>query len=114
MEAGSLGKKLIKKKGFQLPIVKAFRLQGRHVFLTYPRVDMSREKVLEQLRSNIMPCEIEKYVICTEKHADGMGHIHVYIGLNKQCNIRNVGRLDLKEEGAVGGIFHGNYQSCRS
>lgn len=96
--------------------VKLFRLQGRHLFLTYPRVEIEREKVLEQLHINLQPKEIEKYVISTEQHEDGGGHIHAYVCLTSRCDIKNVAQLDLKIKGPDGFFVnvHGNYQSCRS
>lgn len=109
-------KKILKKvKKIDLMKKKTFRLQGKHLFLTYPQTVLSRESALEQLKEKIMPRRIEKYVISTEKHSTGEEHLHVYLELDKKSNIENKNRLDLEIEGKEGKEKkHGNYQSCRS
>jgi hypothetical protein len=88
-----------------------YRLNGSHLFLTYSKVDVKREVVLEQLKIKLRPRLIEKYVLSTEEHQDGSKHVHVYLGLDKRCDITDARRLDINVEG---GEAHGNYQSCRS
>lgn len=105
-------KKILKKiKKKEKEGKKRFRLQGKHLFLTYPKIIIEREKVLEQLKQKTKPRIIEKYVISTEKHETGEEHVHVYLGLEKKINIEDKNRLDL-EKGEE--KRHGNYQSCRS
>lgn len=90
---------------------KQFRLRGKHLFLTYAKTGVGREEVLADLRKKLEPRQVEKYVVATEKHKTGEDHVHVYLRLDKECDILSTGRLDLGEgECAV----HGNYQSCRS
>jgi Geminivirus Rep catalytic domain len=102
-------KKVEKKKN------KTFRLQGKHLFLTYPQVALSREEALEQIKEKVLPRRIEEYVISTEKHSTGTEHLHVYVKLDKASDIENKNRLDLETEGKEGKEKkHGNYQSCRS
>lgn len=95
---------------------KTFRLQGKHLFLTYPKIKLSRESALEQLKEKLLPRRIEKYVISTEKHKTGDQHLHVYVELDKKSNIENKNRLDLEVEveEEEREKKHGNYQSCRS
>ena len=105
--------KRVKKK--EIKKIKYFRLQGKHLFLTYPQIKVSREESLEQLREKILPRRIEKYVISTEKHKTGEEHLHVYLNLDKACDIEDRERLDLEMEGKDGAEKkHGNYLSCRS
>ncbi len=104
--------KKVKKEGKKKNM---FRLQGKHLFLTYPKIEITREEALEQLKEKILPRRIEKYVISTEKHTTGEEHVHVYLELDKKSNIENKNRLDLEIEGKEGKEKkHGNYQSCRS
>lgn len=96
--------------------VKKFRLQGRHLFLTYAQCPLNRQEVLDQLIRYIEPRKIVKYVICTELHKDGQQHIHTYLGLDERVNIVAKDRLDLEIKNNLGVIEkkHGNYQSCRN
>lgn len=106
-------KKIVKKvKKVDLKRKNIFRLQGKHLFLTYPKIELTRESALEQLKEKILPRRIEKYVISTEKHSIGDEHLHVYLELDKVCDIESKNRLDLEIEGKEN--KHGNYQSCRS
>jgi len=99
--------KIIKKKK-----IKRFRLQGKHLFLTYPKLILAREKVLEQLKRVLLPRIIENYVISTEKHSTGEDHVHVYLKLDNKCDISDRTKLDLVTE--ENEKKHGNYQTCRS
>lgn len=92
--------------------IKQFRLRGSHIFCTYAKLRKSREDVLGELTEKLMPRKVEKYVISTEKHKTGEEHVHVYLRLDKICDIMSKTRLDLKS--AEGCLVHGNYQSCRS
>ena len=108
-------KKVKKVETVEIKKLKYFRLQGKHLFLTYPEIKLSREEALEQLKEKILPRRIEKYVISTEKHRTGAEHLHVYLNLDKSSDIEDKERLDLEIEGNDGAEKkHGNYQSCRS
>lgn len=95
---------------------KCFRLQGRHLFLTYAKIEIDKEVALKQIKEKIKPSVIEKYAISTEKHLSGESHLHMYLRLAGACNIRKVEKLDLECLGLDGVVcmYHGNYQSCRS
>lgn len=93
-------------------VVKRFRLSGKHLFLTYAKLEQEKEEVLLQLRERLRPRLIDKYVISEEEHEDGSKHIHAYLELDKRCDIRAKERLDIRDE--KGEERHGNYQSCRS
>lgn len=81
-----------------------FRLQGKHLFLTYPRCDSSKEDLLTFLNSKL---SIEHYVIAQEQHQDGGLHLHAIVSLTSRCDIRNERLLDF-------GLHHPNLQVCRS
>lgn len=92
--------------------MRKYRLSGRHLFLTYAQIGLGREECLEQLRRSLIPREIKNYVISTEDHKSEKGeHLHVYLELDKRCDILDKHRLDLEWDGKK---IHGNYQSCRS
>ena len=106
---GNKNKKNIKIK--KVP-AKQFRLQGKHLFLTYSQYKQKRERVLELLKEKLRPRVIDEFVIATEEHGAGGEHVHVYVQLDKNCDIENKSRLDLEDKD--GKRCHGNYQSCRS
>jgi hypothetical protein len=88
-----------------VPRPKAFRISCSHLAITYPQCDLDQEVIKERLFSKL-DC-IQHYVIAREQHQDGNYHIHVYLGLQKKCDIRNARFFDI--EG-----FHPNVQACWS
>lgn len=72
----------------------AFRLQARHLFITYPQADAipSAESLLQHLEGKLPP--IQRYVIGEELHQDGSTHYHAYLCLQRKSNIRNANHLD--------------------
>jgi len=86
-----------------------FRLQAKHLFLTYPRCTVTKEEAIRQLQAVPM-VDIKDYVVGRELHEDGTPHLHVYLSLARKCNIVTAANLDLKEGDTV---FHGNYQAAR-
>ena len=62
---------------------KTFRLNGKHLFLTYSQCDLSREEALSQLKEKFEKGKnkVLKYVIGTEKHKVKGQHIHAYLEL---------------------------------
>lgn len=89
--------------------MQRFRIDAIHWFLTYPRCDLDREIVLQNLEilATSRGKTINKYLISREQHADGYPHIHVYIKLDSRLDVRDAHFWDL-------GANHGNYQACRS
>lgn len=85
----------------------AYRLQARHVFLTYPRCTMEKEVVLEQLKAKV-PCEA--WCISTEAHEDGTPHIHAYLKFKEKFQTRSATFFDVVDGSTV---YHGNYQAAR-
>jgi len=107
---------VVEEKELEHKKIKGFRLSGRHIFLTYPKVKISRREVLLQIYPMFTPSVVQGYVISTENHADGTEHVHAYIRLDKRCNIRDVERFGLEVVGIDGVVEkrHGNYQTCKS
>lgn len=81
-----------------------FRFESTSAFLTYPRCDLSKERVLELLQAKL---SIKHYRIARELHADGTPHIHVVVKLNSQLRTRQQDFFDI--EG-----FHPNIQKPRN
>jgi CMP-2-keto-3-deoxyoctulosonic acid synthetase len=52
-------------------------------FLTYPRCPLSKQEVLEALQS-LPGAKITEYVICEERHASGLPHLHAFVKYGKK------------------------------
>lgn len=87
---------------------KAFRLNARRLFLTYPKCPITKEECLAQLSIALQP---ETWIIARELHADGEPHLHCLLERSQAWNIRDPRKLDLVDPH---GRYHGNYQTCRS
>jgi hypothetical protein len=83
-----------------------FRLEGKSLYLTYPKCDVPKETVMANIK--LLP-DLAQAIVAHEKHADGSSHLHCYIFFNKQ--IRKYGFKWLDE---LANGHHGNYQTCRS
>lgn len=85
------------------------RIQGKSLFLTYPKCEMALEVVLSSLQSALYfkRIDIVDYIIAEEEHKDGTPHIHAWISLSRKVNLKDPRVLDIKGH-------HGNYQSARS
>ncbi len=86
------------------PPPSPFRLNAKHLFLTFPQCDEEKEVVLASIISKLDP---EWAVVAQEQHKDGTPHLHCVIVLKKRRNIRGCKLLD----SIVG--KHGDYQSAR-
>lgn len=81
-----------------------FRLNCKNLFLTYPQ---SGETTLVDVKAKLdTVLDIGGGCMCVEKHSDGGNHIHVYLRLNRKCDIRSATKLD------VNGL-HGNYTCAK-
>jgi hypothetical protein len=83
-----------------------FRIDAKHIGLTYPQCDLTRERVLESLRS-LVGNKYRGAIIAQEKHADGGFHIHAYLCLSRPRNFRDASLFDIDG-------FHPNIQGLRS
>lgn len=83
--------------------IKAYRLCGSGFFLTYPRCDLSKEKVLDHLKTI---GQVKSAVVAEEKHKDGTPHVHAFVKYQKRLDIRSSKYFDIES-------FHGNYQTAK-
>lgn len=68
----------------------AFRIQAKHISLTYPRADFSLEDGLTFLRNRPSGSrQVIAVSICSETHADGSLHRHAYVRYSARVNISN-------------------------
>jgi hypothetical protein len=74
-------------------------------FLTYPKLDMSHQEVLELLQQKDKA--IKEYTIARELHKDGTPHFHVYIRLFAEFDCRDCRYWDLQGQ-------HGYYETAKS
>ncbi len=81
-----------------------FRLQAKHLFLTYPKCDESKEVALASIISKLDP---DWAVVAEEQHKDDTPHLHCLVVLKKLRHFRNCKLLD-----SITGK-HGDYQSAR-
>jgi len=84
-----------------------FQINSRSFFLTYPKLDLSKEEALHLLQLKLAGKPITGAVVCRELHEDGSPHIHAYILLETRFNCRNKNFWDLNGH-------HGNYQMAKS
>jgi hypothetical protein len=90
---------------------KEYRVNARHVGLTYPQCTQALGEVLSKVSAKSKTL-IEKYLIVRESHEDGGKHVHVYLKYERPINILNPHQMDL--EGEDGESKHGKYESIRN
>lgn len=83
------------------PETGSFRLQARHVALTYAQCDLSKEEV----RETLMKRSPTHMIIAQEHHKDGGLHLHVYLHREKKFDTKNKRYFDIKG-------FHPNIKKC--
>lgn len=85
----------------------AFRVQGKHIFLTYPRAERiaSKGDLLLFLRDKV-PTPI-KWAIAEETHQDGGIHYHALLAYQSKVDIRDIHFYDYQGH-------HPNIQSARA
>ena len=84
---------------------KGFMLRARHLFLTYPKNDGNKNKLLEMLLSKLENKGVLYAVCAEEKHEDGSPHLHAYVHLKDQTNFKNPNCLDFNGK-------HGDYSKA--
>lgn len=85
---------------------KAFRLNAKNLFLTYPHCESTPVQVLANVKL-FFGDRLEYVVIGREKHKDGTPHLHIALGLTRKVNFRDPHVLD-----SIAGK-HGNYLGMR-
>ncbi|PVU85151.1 hypothetical protein BB560_007131, partial [Smittium megazygosporum] len=78
------------------------RFSALQFFLTYPKMDNTKDKVVKALIAKNIP--ILKYVVAKELHADKSSHIHVYIKFKDKINTTNPNVFDILGQ-------HGHYET---
>lgn len=76
-------------------------------FLTYPKCPLTKEQMLERLKTKF---KILEYIICEEQHKDETPHLHAFIKLNRRTYFKK----DLFDVSCDGKDYHGNYQVAKS
>jgi len=72
-----------------------FRLQSKHILLTYPRCDVDKNDLLVDLVALLLP-HTPHIRVARELHEDGSPHLHAYIRLERKPNIRTERFFDLR------------------
>ena len=85
---------------------KKFRIQSKSWFLTYPKLDKSKEEALALLKNKLAGKPYVGMVVCRELHEDGSPHIHAFVLLKDLFNCQNERFWDLDSH-------HGEYQKAR-
>jgi len=85
---------------------KKFRIQSKSWFLTYPRLNKSKEEALVLLQNKLAGKPYVGMVVCRELHEDGFPHIHAFVLLKDQFQCVNERFWDIEGH-------HGNYQKAR-
>lgn len=83
-----------------------FRLDAKHLFLTYPQCNLDKTVALNSLLAKPLLANPVAYCIAQEHHQDGSLHLHCLLTLPKRVHITRADYLDING-------FHGNYQAAR-
>lgn len=81
-----------------------FRLQARHVFLTYPQCSIDPDTLYETMN---IKHSVKSAIIAQEKHQDGNPHLHALFTFQKKLHTRNPKEFDI-------GDCHPNIQTPRN
>jgi len=82
-----------------------FRINCKSVFLTYPKCLLSKEELLEYLKSLKHPFNYA--IICIESHEDGTPHLHCVLKFIKKVDIRKETYFDFNG-------YHPNIQTTKN
>ncbi|AFR11834.1 Rep [Nepavirus] len=67
-----------------------FRLQGRHIAITYSRCDYALDDILAFLKNKHSGSRtVQHVIVCSETHQDGSFHRHAYVRYSGKVNITN-------------------------
>lgn len=66
---------------------KEFRLCTTKLFLTFPQCDLTVDQMVRNLLKEF-PSQMDQWIVCREKHADGSPHLHVAFSLKSKMTIR--------------------------
>lgn len=80
-------------EGFEVYDEGKFRFSAKNVFLTYPHFRINPEEFLGIMKAKH---PIGKWLVSTERHADGDYHIHAYFNFTQKVDSRNPGVFDVQ------------------
>nr|ANA76332.1 RepA [Euphorbia caput-medusae latent virus] len=89
-----------------------FRLQGKSIFLTYPKCPLLPIFLIDylyQLLNNFNPTYAR---VCTENHQDGEPHLHCLVQMDERFNTTNQRFFDIKDPNGMA-TYHPNCQVPR-
>lgn len=81
-----------------------FRINSKHVFLTYAQCPLTKD----ELYLLLSPYNISEWVIAKENHADGSPHLHAFLTSSTKFNTQSERFFDIKKDNIV---YHPNIQS---
>jgi len=82
---------------------KAFRIQGKNLWLTYPRCTLAPAYALELLTQKFLPKGVTYGRAVSALHQDGTPHLHIILCLDGTIDKRSARFADLN-------AYHGNYR----
>lgn len=74
-----------------------FRLQGKSIFLTYPRCDIIALYMLDYLYNLLDKYKPTYARVCQEKHQDGSMHLHCLVQTEKKFCLRSQTYFDVED-----------------
>ncbi|ALO02623.1 AC1 [Telfairia golden mosaic virus] len=90
-----------------------FRVQGKNIFLTYPKCSIAKEALLAFLRNLSLPTNPKYIKICRELHQNGEPHLHVLIQFEGKLTCTNNRLFDCVHP-SCSTSFHPNIQGAKS
>nr|WJW72921.1 replication associated protein [Rose leaf curl virus] len=92
---------------------RAFRINAKNYFLTYPKCSLTKEEALYQLQNIHTPVNKKFIRICRELHENGEPHLHVLIQFEGKYQCTNNRFFDLVSP-TRSAHFHPNIQGAKS
>ncbi|AAM12385.1 replication associated protein Rep [Sida yellow mosaic virus] len=96
-----------------MPSPRAFRINSKNYFLTYPKCSLTKEEALSQLKELNTPTSKKFIRVSRELHEDGSPHLHVLIQFEGKYNCKNNRFFDLVSP-SRSTHFHPNIQGAKS
>lgn len=92
---------------------RAFRLQAKNLFITYPHCSLDKNTALDQIK--LIQCSSnKKYIrVARELHENGEPHLHVLLQFEGKVQIYNPRHFDLIHP-HTSAVFHPNLQGAKS
>nr|QVS02712.1 replication-associated protein [Trifolium virus 1] len=90
----------------------SFRVQGKSIFLTYPKCPLTPIFLIDYFYQLLKHLDPTYARVCTENHETGEPHLHCLIQFDKKFNITNQRFFDIKDPNG-GSIYHPNCQVPR-